>query len=62
MARAKSALDRLKEMPAKEITKKLPCPQHFGLSGVYTLSGKCQFGEDGPPDYEYCERCWTSKF
>lgn len=56
---AKSALERLKAWPQKDLIKKLGCPQDYGLVGVHTLGGKCQYGEK--PDEATCKKCWTMK-
>lgn len=57
---AKSALDKLKAWPQKDLIKHLGCPQDYGLVGVYTLTGKCQFPEK--PGEQECKKCWTMKF
>ena len=56
---AKSAMDRMKELSNKELIKRgLGCPQHYGLTGIYTdPSGGCVAGGDK----SMCYTCWTKR-
>ena len=55
---AKSALDRLKEMPQKKLVEKLGCPQDYGLTGIFTdPDGGCMANHSK----DKCYVCWTKK-
>lgn len=59
MAKAKSALDRLKEMPNKELVKRLDCPREYGITGIYQCTTE---DIENTVDESMCHRCWTKKF
>ena len=56
---AKSAIEKFKALPQKDLVRHLGCPQTYGLIGIYTLAGKCIV--DGIPSPEVCKICWTKR-
>lgn len=73
---AKSALDKLKALPAKELFDKLDCPHWYGIPGIYSKGTECSVRayiperqRDPEKDDEvwkefiqsYCKPCWTKK-